>query len=143
MNQETNIHAAFIFGPNTDGVAAVSRPTGGIGLPGGKLEDGETARAAAIRESKEEGWNPCFVSEEPIHVAEVEGKTIAWFSALYMEKLHRFKEVGRISPIVAAPEAVIESGNGNDFILGLESPFLTGKEGISSESAFFSLTAVG
>lgn len=126
--------ASFIIAPHKDGIAATTRAAdrgekGRIGLPGGKIDAGESARAAAIREAAEEGWNVFFVSEKPIHTAIVDGKPVAWFTALYASPKKRFKEQHRIQTVTTSREVVANSGYGNGFIATADL-FLTGRSGI-------------
>jgi ADP-ribose pyrophosphatase YjhB (NUDIX family) len=100
-------------------VAATSRAAdrgeaGKIGLPGGKVDPGESPREALLREASEEGWLLSGVEETPFHVATVEGKTVAWFRAQSAQALVDFKEKGRIAPLKASREALAASGYGND-----------------------------
>ena len=49
--------AVFAYNLRGNGdVASVTRPEGGIGLPGGKVEKGENEIEALRRECEEEGW---------------------------------------------------------------------------------------
>lgn len=87
-----------------------------IGLPGGKVDQGEKPQATAIREAAEEGWDVFDVSPEPVHIASVEGRSVAWFRAGHAIQRTTWKEIGRISPIIASTDQVRESGYGNDAI---------------------------
>ncbi|MDX9971902.1 MAG: NUDIX domain-containing protein [FCB group bacterium] len=115
------IHAAFIVAPagRDNLIAATTRAAdrneaGRIGLPGGKVDPGESARDAAIREAAEEGWAVYGVEAEPYHVAEVEGRMVAWFLADMAIAREEFPEQGRIEPIAATWYQVAASGYGND-----------------------------
>lgn len=88
---------------------------GRIGLPGGKVDPGESPEDAAIRESAEEG----FKVQGPltlIHEDFVDGKLIWWYRALSAKKLKSFKEQGRIKPILVPLKDIAESGYGNEFL---------------------------
>ena len=116
-----NAFASFIVAPASTGVAATTRAAdrgeaGKIGLPGGKIDEGEAARDAAIREAAEEGWSVSGVSLYPIHTAMVEGEKVLWFSATKATPLNDYKEKGRISPVVATLSDVANSGYGNHFL---------------------------
>lgn len=110
--------AVFVVAP-TKGVvgdiAATTRPTGGIGLPGGKVEENETAVEAVLREAAEEGWSVSGLNPEPIHEAVIDGKLVQWFVAASATKLVDYKEIGRVTP-VAACRFELTHGFGNEFL---------------------------
>lgn len=109
--------AAFVLAPIARGCvdswAVVTRPgSDKIGLPGGKVEQGETPANAALREALEEGWmveglGQCF------HVAQVDGYEVHWFEAEMASPMVDFKEKGRVEPTSATTHEVEESGMGN------------------------------
>mgnify|MGYP003439694252 FL=1 len=117
------IFAAFVVAPaatssNRTLVAATTRASdrgeaGRIGLPGGKLDMGESAYDAALREAREEGWYVEEIADVPFHTATVEGKTVAWFAAKSARALLSYKEQGRIRPLAVSVKDVAESGYGN------------------------------
>jgi 8-oxo-dGTP pyrophosphatase MutT (NUDIX family) len=121
MKQATPF-AVFAVAPTGDGlIAATTRAhdrgeAGRIGLPGGKVDQGETPIEAVIRESAEEGWTLHHVYPEPIHTAVVDGHMVWWFAAATATKLSTYKEVGRITPLTATLEQLANSGYGNDFL---------------------------
>lgn len=94
--------------------AADRGEAGKIGLPGGKVDLGESPVQAALRESAEEGWAVSGIEPEPFYTAMVEGHLVAWFRAESAAPLESFKEQGRISPIVATLDEIASSGYGND-----------------------------
>lgn len=112
--------ASFIICFQQDGIVATTRDKGNlaVGLPGGKADDGETPRQAAIREAAEEGWKVFGVSRKPVRVKAVDGFQVFWFTAEKAVKLESFKEKGRITPIVT-DIATVASGYGNEFILSI------------------------
>lgn len=72
--------AVFMVHYREDGkVAAVYRPEGGYGLPGGKLGLGETPRAALCREAEEEGWRIEDGAFTLVHADLIQGQLIWWF----------------------------------------------------------------
>ncbi|MEM4203146.1 MAG: hypothetical protein QXS54_03655, partial [Candidatus Methanomethylicaceae archaeon] len=89
---------------------------GRIGLPGGKVAEGEDPITALKREAMEEGWEIDVDSDTPIHKAMVEGKPVWWYAATPVRKLEDYKEKGRISPLEATVEQIAQSGYGNEFI---------------------------
>lgn len=111
-------HAAFIVARCRHGFAATTRAAdrgegGRIGLPGGKLDAGETAKVAALREAKEEGWQ-VFGELTPIHEGFVEGKRVIWYKADAAFILEDYKEKGRIKPVIASRDDILLSGYGNE-----------------------------
>jgi 8-oxo-dGTP pyrophosphatase MutT (NUDIX family) len=119
MTAFPDIFAVFAIVRKGDGFAATTRPDGRIGLPGGKVDDGESPRQALRRECEEEGWKltSTFILH---HVDMVEGKKVAWFACRPNRalKLRNFKEKYRgIRPIVASGATLASNGMGNDFLL--------------------------
>ncbi len=98
--------------------AADTGEAGKIGLPGGKVDAGETDKQAVIRESAEEGWNvPADANLTLCHVDIVDGKQVSWFLCdKPVSKLANYKEKHRITPISATVNQVANSGYGNSFI---------------------------
>lgn len=113
-------YASFVVAPCGAGAlasttrAADRGEAGRIGLPGGKVDAGESARDAAIREAAEEGWEVCGVEDSPFYTAMVEGRLVFWFAAKTAVALHIYKEIGRISPVPASDAEIAASGYGND-----------------------------
>ena len=114
--------AVFIVAPTEGGYAATTRAAdrgeaGRVGLPGGKVDPGERPEEAAIRESREEGWEVVGVDPTPIHKDVVEGKPVWWFKAESASPLQDYKEKSRgILPIVLPLADIAKSGYGNDFL---------------------------
>lgn len=98
-------------------VAAVTRPEGGYGLPGGKVEDWETPVEALEREALEEGWSLYLDDAKPIHEAMVDGKMVHWFvCGIDAIQPKEWKERSRgIFPVGIRPEN-LTPGFGNEFI---------------------------
>lgn len=120
----TGFFAVFVVAQVGNGLAATTRAAdrgeaGRIGLPGGKVDAGETTVQAGIRESAEEGWLVAIPADAtPAHTAVVDGKLVAWFHAAEEAvMLASFKESGRITPVVASYRAVAESGYGNEWLM--------------------------
>jgi len=87
-------------------IAATTRPKDRMkddeglsyGLPGGKVDPGEDPMEAAIRESKEEGWNVSGLTQK--HSDIVQGKLVWWYHAKSAIPLREYKEKYRgIKPI--------------------------------------------
>jgi predicted NUDIX family NTP pyrophosphohydrolase len=87
---------------------------GRVGLPGGKLQPGESPHQALRRECAEEGWLIEGIGEEPIHAQRVEGRVVHWFQAETAHRLENYKDMGRISAIEITAEQLLRSGYGNE-----------------------------
>ena len=123
MSYDNTPFAAFVIAPVVGGLAATTRAAdrgeeGRIGLPGGKLDAGEDAEAAARREAAEEGWEVVGKLVE-VRRALYDGRLIVWFLADHAVKLAEYKEIGRITPVVASVRQVASSGYDNAFISAL------------------------
>jgi ADP-ribose pyrophosphatase YjhB (NUDIX family) len=96
-------------------IAGTTRPGGGVGLPGGKVEPGENPVRAAAREAAEEGWNvDGFV--RAVHDKIIEGKLVMWFAFERAERRAEWKERGRIEPVELTLAELYSSGMGNDMV---------------------------
>jgi predicted NUDIX family NTP pyrophosphohydrolase len=97
-------------------ICATTRPDGSIGLPGGKVDEGESPERAACREAREEGWNLCIGKE--IHRDTVDGKLIVWFAAKVrrVPVVENHKEQYRGIHPIAVPASLLTSGFGNEFL---------------------------
>lgn len=121
LNKDDDIAFAVFAVVEVDGgLAATTRPKeGGIGLPGGKVDPGETEEDALYREAEEEGWKlfgqPIFIHEDYINE-----KLIRWYKVPSAEKLEKYKESHRLVPIVASKEEIANSGYGNSFIKNIK-----------------------
>ena len=119
-----DIFAVFVVARATDHqgmFAATTRAkdrgeSGRIGLPGGKVDEGESLVAAALREASEEGWDVVGLNPSPIHTSQVDGKHIAWLEAEGASVKETFKEEGRIRPVAVPLADIAQSGWGNDFL---------------------------
>lgn len=146
-------YAAMIVAVTKDGdFIASTRPkdkrshAGEIGLVGGKLEPGESARQAAIREAGEEGWEVGTVSKQPIHHSNHNGKVVAIFSAAHAKAKHNHKEKHReVYPVTVTQEELAKSHPANDFVAMLDPENL--KAGVEKEAGWaskaFGAAAIG
>ena len=115
-----NIVSAFVFAMGHRGlVASTTRPNrpSAIGLPGGKLDKGESPLIAVRRESLEEGWEIYIPNKPPIHRQLVDGNMVEWFLGYNPRRLQVYKESNRIYNRWSTIEDIISSGYGNDFLV--------------------------
>jgi len=118
-----NAFAVFAVAEVPGGIAATTRAAdrgerGRIGLPGGKVDPGETDVLALAREAAEEGWD---LHGSPdtwtmIHEGTVEGRLVRWFQVPGATQRTKFKERGRITPVIRTRAEIATSGYGNDFL---------------------------
>lgn len=102
--------------------AATTRPdSSAIGLPGGKIEHGESLLDAAMREAHEEGWLVELrdASFSIMQTIVDDGKVFHWIkpNVRRIDVLPDYKEKGRIKPLWATVEEVAAFGKGNQFLL--------------------------
>lgn len=105
--------------------AADRNESGRVGLPGGKVDPGESDIEALIRECEEEGWKITSYTElersipiykETIRVVGYNyPRFIRWYKvdSKYVEKLTDYKEKHRIKPITLTKDQLLKSGYGN------------------------------
>ena len=107
--------AVFAISFKSGLICATTRENGSLGLPGGKVDQGETPEVAVLREAEEEGFillNPVFFRS-----AIVDGKEVQWFTCDLVKKLDQYKESYRgITPVFVPVEEVAGSF-GNSFLL--------------------------
>lgn len=138
--------AAFVIAFDEEGkIAATTRAADrgerGIGLPGGKLDAGETAAVAALREAAEEGWDISDVWSAPVHIQEIGDFRCAWFVAtpdVRAVMLSDFKEQGRITPLSVDPDDLNTPGLGNDNALRAYDDLVAGGPVVSGKTVSFS-----
>ena len=109
--------AVFVVGKVGDKYTATTRDDGRIGLPGGKVDPGESGEVAAMREAAEEGWSfPAGTNLTLIHQQDVDGNPVEWYMADTMPSpLSEYKEKYRgIRPILITAEQLKASGFGNE-----------------------------
>ena len=96
--------------------AATTRPRepGRYGLPGGKVDAGESLREAVIRESREEGFRLHGLDQKPFYSALVGGNPVHWFRARYACALPEYKERGRVYTTALPLSTIRLTGYGND-----------------------------
>jgi ADP-ribose pyrophosphatase YjhB (NUDIX family) len=96
-------------------IAGTTRPGGGVGLPGGKVEPGENPVRAAVREAAEEGWDVGgFI--HAVNDKLVDGKLVMWFAFERAERRAEWKEKGRVEPVELTLDELANSGMGNDMV---------------------------
>ena len=116
------IFAVFaVYQPISGLVGATTRAAdrgeeGRIGLPGGKVDPGETPIQALIRECREEGWaiEPTSINHQPIKDAMVDDHRVQWFHVASACRISGHKEAGRVEPIIVENRRILSSGYGND-----------------------------
>lgn len=101
------VHAVFLISFRNGKVVATTRPDNPdqFGLVGGKVDEGETAKQALLREAFEEGVkvvSPLFF----VRQSTVNGKTVQWFYAEKVESLDTFKEENRLSVVETSIENI-------------------------------------
>jgi hypothetical protein len=96
-------------------IAGTTRPGGGFGLPGGKVEQGESPVQAAVREAEEEGWD-VGGKAHVVHDQLVDGKLVIWISFDRAERRAEWKERGRVEPVELTLAELEASGMGNDVV---------------------------
>lgn len=120
--EENDAFASFVVVKLPDGkIAATTRPyekskNKKIGLPGGKVEKGETPKQAAYRESKEEGWDVQKIGDI-IASKKVNGKVIVYYIGYGAKKLDDYVEKKNdIEALAVSVDEISNTGYGNDFI---------------------------
>lgn len=114
---KATVFASFAVVRFEDGqFAAVQRNDGKIAFPGGKVEEGERAVDAAIREAHEEGWDVEAIDSEPFFQKNVDGKLIVWFRA---KNAKQISSTDKSQPIVVKKEQ-LASFNNEEAIYTLE-----------------------
>lgn len=124
---EIKPHAVFAIAIKDGLIAATTRPYDNkskIGLPGGKVDPGETPIQAVNRECQEEGWN-IVIEEEllPFHYQYVDGRMIHWYLSGDEPTIlddYKEKSAGIISVLVEVEE-LAKSGYGNECLLKINS----------------------
>lgn len=117
-----DLFAVFVVAVDEDGlVAMTTRPKGkseSHGLPGGKVDPGESPVEAVLREAKEEGWEVKLETDRPFYVDYVKDRKVAWFRGSIVSELADYKEKHRGIETLRAPlEWVAQSGYKNDLAI--------------------------
>lgn len=115
----TTPHAVFVLARvarRPGDYAGTTRADGSIGLPGGKVDAGETPDAAVVREAREEGWEVLLTSRRPIHRQTVDGREVWWYggTAMRMVAVRPHDRARGIRPVYLTADEVAQSGMGND-----------------------------
>ena len=103
-------------------IAATTRLDGSLGLPGGKVNVGESPEDCVRRESSEEGWLLPVSARLTLDRAEdVGGKLVHWYrSNVFPSLMVNWKEESRgISPVETSPMWLVQKSPGmcNEFLL--------------------------
>ncbi len=113
--KKSRVIAAFVLvRMPCGGIAATTRPKqpGAVGLPGGKLEKGETPYEAVMREAEEEGWKITGLSEDPIYIRHKnDEEDVYWYGAESAEMLTEFKDKHRLSPVIVSAEELVDTSH--------------------------------
>lgn len=122
---ETLPFAVVVVARTIDGqIAATTRPNepGRIGLPGGKLDPGETPLEAILRECEEEGWHiELPENAKPVHSAMVEGNMLWWYvSQSIATPMDDFKEKHRMETLAVHYDVMANVGYGNEWLLNYD-----------------------
>ena len=117
-----DVFAVFVVAVDEKGsFAFTTRPeskTSKFGLPGGKVDAGESLSDAVIREATEEGWLVTLRSNDPFYTDIVKGRKIAWFAGDVVEKLVDYKEAYRgIKTLLGNAEWACKTGYKNDLAI--------------------------
>lgn len=124
-----NIYASFVvmFDEKLKKICCSTRTDGSIGLPGGKLEEGENHIDAALREAAEEGWKiPKDTFPYPFLIRpNKDGKLISWILIVSNKRpkpLKNYKEKSRgINTVYATIFDFEKDKKGNTLALKLGS----------------------
>ena len=116
---------AIVYDPISQTVAATTRPEDKevpFGLPGGKIEEGESVFGALKRECEEEGWAIEFTDINPIqfHEEVINNTIIKWFIVSKATILTEYKDFHRgIIPCYVDIHEMAKVGYGNQCLLSL------------------------
>lgn len=112
--------AVFLVSTVQDQILVTTRDKGlAVGLPGGKVDPGETDRAACLREAAEEGVDTSGLTEADLtfhYEQNVEGRLVRWFRTdKVLGSLDNYKEQHRgIRAVWIALDEFLELQDAND-----------------------------
>jgi predicted NUDIX family NTP pyrophosphohydrolase len=111
-----NLFAVFVIVKIDGQYCATTRDKGKgkIGLPGGKIDQGEDYLTAAKREAEEEGFLVDNIDPTIVHSQLVDGKLCIWVKAQSATILRDYKEKHRIQNILVDKTEILNSGFGNE-----------------------------
>jgi hypothetical protein len=112
LDDERKPFAVFLLAGSLEAVCCVTRPSGNVGLPGGKVEPGETPTEALRREAEEEGWTlPLGANLYMVHEGEVDGQRVQWFASSHppVRSAGLHKEAHRGIRPTTAPAYLLDS----------------------------------